>query len=165
MIPSFGLSKIIGLMQKACFRCLVLSFNYQSFSAPRQEVINVKQLIKPSMQPRNTQEQSHSVLICQYPHVKRTRQYDIGFRNKEPSFDFRGAGQKKRVFVSFGTTKGEIRVKKGDFRGDLEGEWGDLGLSHPTQPHLGPMSQIKPFFLTAPLMVQLFQRILQFRFV
>ena len=26
-----------------------------------------------------------------------------------------------RVFVRFGSTKGEIRVKKGDFRGDLGG--------------------------------------------
>ena len=53
-------------------------------------------------------------------------------------------------FVSFETTKGEIRVKKGDFWGDLEGFWGDLGLSHPTHLYLGPMSQKNVSFLGSP---------------
>ena len=41
------------------------------------------------------------------------------------------------VFVRFGRTKGEIRVEKGDFRGDLGGFGPGLGISHPTQPYLG----------------------------
>ena len=53
-------------------------------------------------------------------------------------------------FVSFETTKGEIRVKKGDFWGDLEGFLGDLGLSHPTHLYLGPMSQKNVSFLGSP---------------
>ena len=33
-----------------------------------------------------------------------------------------------RVFVRFGRTKGEIRVEKGNFRGDLGGFWGGWAL-------------------------------------
>ena len=35
------------------------------------------------------------------------------------------------VFVRFGKTKGDLRVKKGDFRGDFGGFWAGLGISHP----------------------------------
>ena len=38
--------------------------------------------------------------------------------------------------MRFGKTKGEIWVEKGDFRGDFEGFWPCLGISHPTHPHL-----------------------------
>ena len=56
-----------------------------------------------------------------------------------------------RVFVRFGKTKGEIWVKKGDFWGGLEGFGPCLGISHPTHPHLGKISQKKRFFLAASL--------------
>ena len=49
--------------------------------------------------------------------------------------------------------KGEIRVEKGDFRGDLfffEGFEPCLGISHPTHPHLGKVSQ-KTVFIHLPL--------------
>ena len=56
-----------------------------------------------------------------------------------------------RVFVRFGKMKkGEIRVKKGVFWGDLELFWGDLGLIHPTHLYLGPMSQKNVSFLGSP---------------
>ena len=54
-----------------------------------------------------------------------------------------------RVFVRFGKTKGEIRVEKGNFRGDFEGVGPCLGISHPTHPHLGKISQKKRSFLDA----------------
>ena len=59
-----------------------------------------------------------------------------------------------RVFVRFGKTKGEIWVKKGDFRGDFwgfEGFGPCLGISHPINPHLGEISQKKRFFWTPSL--------------
>ena len=40
-----------------------------------------------------------------------------------------------RVFVRFGNTKGEIQVKKGDFRGDLRGFWGVWTLFGNQPPH------------------------------
>ena len=49
--------------------------------------------------------------------------------------------------MRFGKTKGEIRVEKGDFRGDffvVEGFGPCLGIS---QPHLGENSQKNVFFL------------------
>ena len=52
-----------------------------------------------------------------------------------------------RVFARFGKTKVEIRVEKGNFRGDFEGVGPCLGISHPTHPHLGKISQKKGFFL------------------
>ena len=55
-----------------------------------------------------------------------------------------------RVFVRFGRTKGEIRVEKEDFWGNLGGGFEGcgpcLGISHPTQPHLGEISQKTIFF-------------------
>ena len=44
------------------------------------------------------------------------------------------------VIVRFGSTKGDIRAEKGDFRGDLfflRGFRPCLGIIHPTHPHLG----------------------------
>ena len=55
-----------------------------------------------------------------------------------------------RVFVRFGKTKGEIWVEKGDIRGNLGGFVGFgpcLGISHPTHPHLGKISQKNVFFI------------------
>ena len=55
--------------------------------------------------------------------------------------------------MRFGKTKGEIRVEKCDFRGDLvffEGFGPCLGISHPTHPHLGKISQKNVFFYTFP---------------
>ena len=64
-----------------------------------------------------------------------------------------------RVFVRFGRTKGEIWVEKCDFRGDLGGFGPCLGISHPTHPHLGEISQKKPgFFLAAPLIINAIKR-------
>ena len=40
-----------------------------------------------------------------------------------------------RVFVRFGRTKGEIRVEKGDFRGNLGGFWGVWTLFGNQPPH------------------------------
>ena len=53
-----------------------------------------------------------------------------------------------RAFLSIVNTKGEIRVKKGDFQGDffLGGGWPGLAISHPTDPYLGKHSQKKRFF-------------------
>ena len=57
-----------------------------------------------------------------------------------------------RVFVRLGETKGENWVEKGDFRGDFfEGFGPCLGISHPTHPHLGKISQKKFFFWQLPL--------------
>ena len=53
-----------------------------------------------------------------------------------------------RVFVRFGKTKVEIRVEKGDFRGYFQGFGPCLGISHPTHPPLGEISQ-KNVFLDA----------------
>ena len=50
-----------------------------------------------------------------------------------------------RVFVRFGSTKGEIRVKKGDFRGDLGGL--DLVWESATPPtHIWEKSTKKKLF-------------------
>ena len=60
------------------------------------------------------------------------------------------------VFVRFGKTKGEIWVKKGDFRGNLGGFEGFgpcLGISRPTHPHLGKISQKNGFFWQLPLLL------------
>ena len=51
-----------------------------------------------------------------------------------------------RVFVRCGNTKGEIRVKEGDFRGGLGG---GLGIGHPIHPYLGQLSK-KRFFWDLP---------------
>ena len=51
-----------------------------------------------------------------------------------------------RVFVRFGRTKGEIRVKKGVIWGGFEGLGPCLGISHLTHPHLGEISQEKRVF-------------------
>ena len=55
-------------------------------------------------------------------------------------------------FVRFGKTKGDLWVKKGDFRGDLcvcffEGFGPCLGIRHPTHPHLGILSKKTQCFL------------------
>ena len=55
-----------------------------------------------------------------------------------------------RVFVKFGKTKGEIRVEKGNFRGDLGG-FGGVWTLFGNHPHLGKISQKKRFFLRLPL--------------
>ena len=45
----------------------------------------------------------------------------------------------------------EIRVKKGDFRGDLRGFGPGLGISHPTHPYLRKISKKNGFiFLGLP---------------
>ena len=52
----------------------------------------------------------------------------------------------------------EIRVKKGDFRGDLGGFGPGLGISHPTHPYLGKISKKNRFyFLGASLKLMLGQ--------
>ena len=59
-----------------------------------------------------------------------------------------------RVFVRFGRTKGEIRVEKGDFRGDLGGFWGVwtlFGNQPPHPPTFGRDLPKKRFFFTPSL--------------
>ena len=51
-----------------------------------------------------------------------------------------------RVFVRFGNTKGEIWVKKADFRGAFGIFWPVLGINQPTLPYLGKFSQKKRSF-------------------
>ena len=51
-----------------------------------------------------------------------------------------------RVFVRFGNTKGEIWVKRGNFRDDLGGFESGLEISHPTQPYLGKISKKIRFY-------------------
>ena len=69
-------------------------------------------------------------------------------------FRFFGVTHNNQMVISFsprfGKTKGEIRVKKSVFRG-FEGFGPCLGISYPTHPHLGKLSQIKPFFYGSPL--------------
>ena len=57
--------------------------------------------------------------------------------------------------MRFGKTKGEIWVEKGDFRGNLvffEGFGPCLGISHPTHPYWGKLSQKKKTFPLDTLM-------------
>ena len=59
-------------------------------------------------------------------------------------------------FVRFGKTKGEIRLKKGDFRGDLGGFWGVWTLFGNQTPHpliFGKTFPNKTVFLPAPLII------------
>ena len=55
-----------------------------------------------------------------------------------------------RVFARFGKTKGEIRVEKGNFRGDLGGFWGGwalFGNQPPYPPTFGRNLKKKVFIL------------------
>ena len=62
-----------------------------------------------------------------------------------------------RVFVRFGKTKGEIWVKKGNFRGNLGGFWGVLTLFGNQPPHPPTFGRDLPkkngFFLAASLII------------
>ena len=65
--------------------------------------------------------------------------------------------REKSVFVRFGSTKGEIRVKKGDFRGDLVfflKVWTLFGKQPPHPPTFGKDIKKKRFFFIPSLIVQ-----------
>ena len=57
--------------------------------------------------------------------------------------------------------KGEIRVEKGDFQGDLGGGFEGIGpcleISHPTHPHLGKISQKKNAFFFIPSLKETYE--------